>query len=844
MSQSLEELQAVIPVRYRVEKEVGRGGMAAVYVAEDEQFGRRVAIKVLHPDLGSTLNAERFAREIRVLAQLNHPNILPVLDSGEVRGVLYYVMPFIDGETLAARLERERQLPVEDAVAITCEVSDALSYAHAAGIVHRDIKPENVLLSGGHAVVADFGIARLLNDDGTGKLTATGMSLGTAAYMSPEQSTGEKVDARADIYSLGCLLYELLVGAPPFTGPNAMAVMARHAMEPPPGIRIVRPAVPEEIEAAVMHALEKAPVDRFRTVAEFKAALLGQGTSTYTARYTARYAAASQARARTRTARLAAGVMGAALLVASLAGYLYWRSGAAVPRLAAEQSAVGTGPPPSSVAVMYFSDQSADGSLRHIADGLTESLIEQLAGVAALDVVTANGVRPLRGVDVAPDSVSRALGVGTLVRGAVAPAGDDVRITVDLVEALSGVSIARRALVFPAGRLQEARDSVAAEVATMLRAQLGNEVRVREQQRATESTDAWIAVQRAEKLRKDADSLVTAGASAAAEAVLRRADAELVRAGGLDPAWSEPRLLRAAIAHGLALANRGNLRVVDSAIAAGLGHARAVLRADPRNARAHELEGQLVFYQVNQHPTLGARERARLLQAAESSLVSAVRLDRLRAGAWATLSALHYNKPDLQAAALAAMNAYEADAYLANARTVIIRLFSVSYDLEQYNEALKWCDTGRQRFPQDRYFSQCRLFIMWMRAAQGQSPDSAWHYATEFLARTKPEDRAMGERLSRILVAGALARGQLQDSARAVLLGARADATLDPRRELAGTEAAVRVILGDHDEAVRLIQDYLTVNPSHLKGFATRTGWWWRDLQTHPRFTALLAGAR
>jgi len=190
------------------------------------------------------------------------------------------------------------------------------------------------------------------------------------------------------------------------------------------------------------------------------------------------------------------------------------------------------------------------------------------------------------------------------------------------------------------------------------------------------------------------------------------------------------------------------------------------------------------------------------------------------------------------------MNAYEADAYLANARSILIRLFSVSYDLEQYNEAMKWCNTGQTRFPRDPHFVRCRLYIMWMRAAEGQSPDSAWHYAEALVERTAPEKRPLAERTARVLVAGALARSQLKDSARAVLRSARTDATLDPGREVAGSEATVRVILGDHDEAVRLIQDYLTVNPSHLKGFATRTGWWWRDLQAHPKFTALIAGAR
>jgi serine/threonine-protein kinase len=241
-----------------------------------------VAIKVLNPDLGSALGTDRFAREIQVLGKLNHPHILPVLDSGEVNGLLYYVMPFVEGRSVRDKLAEDGHLPIEEALAITCDVADALGYAHGLGIIHRDIKPENILIHGGHAVVADFGIARLAQDTiGAEKLTVTGVSVGTVSYMAPEQAAGEKADARSDIYSLGCMLYELLAGEPPFTGPNAMAIMARHTMEMPRSIRVVRQSVPPEIEEAVLHALEKSPVDRFKSMEEFKQALLGQaGTVT------------------------------------------------------------------------------------------------------------------------------------------------------------------------------------------------------------------------------------------------------------------------------------------------------------------------------------------------------------------------------------------------------------------------------------------------------------------------------------------------------------------------------------------------------------------------------------
>ena len=275
-----QQLQVALDDRYRVERELGAGGMATVYLARDLRHDRDVAIKVLDPDLGATLGAERFLAEIRTTARLQHPHILPLLDSGNADGLLYYVMPLVSGETLRARLTRERQLPVDDAVRIAHEVADALSHAHAAGVVHRDIKPENILLQDGHARVADFGIALAVQHAGGVRLTQTGLSLGTPQYMAPEQAMGETtIDARADIYSLGVVLYEALAGEPPFTGPSAQAIVARVITETPRPLSAGRRSVPPVVEAAVARALEKLPADRFSTAADFAAALDGRGDS-------------------------------------------------------------------------------------------------------------------------------------------------------------------------------------------------------------------------------------------------------------------------------------------------------------------------------------------------------------------------------------------------------------------------------------------------------------------------------------------------------------------------------------------------------------------------------------
>jgi len=267
-------LQTAVDSTYRIEKELGHGGMAVVFLARDLRHDRLVAIKVVRPDLAASLGAERFLQEIRIAAPLHHPHILALYDSGAAGDLLYYVMPYVEGETLRDRLSRERQLAITDAVHIARQVAGALSYAHARGIVHRDIKPENILLSGADAIVADFGIARAFMEPDVERLTTSGLAIGTPAYMSPEQGAGERqLDGRSDIYSLGCVLYEMLAGQPPFTGPTALAIQARRMTDPMPPLRTIRPSVPEALEAAIRRALEPVPADRYPTASQLAEAL-------------------------------------------------------------------------------------------------------------------------------------------------------------------------------------------------------------------------------------------------------------------------------------------------------------------------------------------------------------------------------------------------------------------------------------------------------------------------------------------------------------------------------------------------------------------------------------------
>src|SRR5436309_4812428 len=274
-----DRLATALADRYGIERELGRGGMATVYLARDLKHDRPVALKVLRPELAASVGAERFLREIQVTAHLTHPNILPLLDSGHADDFLYYVTPYVEGESLRNRLDRERQLPIAEAVHLAAAVAGALDYAHRHHIVHRDIKPENILLEEGQAVVADFGIARALHAAEGGNLTETGVTLGTATYMSPEQATADQLDGRSDIYSLGCVLYEMLAGEPPYTGPTAQAIIAKRFSEPIPHVRTLRETVSEPLAQALQKALAKAPVDRFATAAEMASALAGVSAS-------------------------------------------------------------------------------------------------------------------------------------------------------------------------------------------------------------------------------------------------------------------------------------------------------------------------------------------------------------------------------------------------------------------------------------------------------------------------------------------------------------------------------------------------------------------------------------
>ncbi|MBA3404680.1 MAG: protein kinase, partial [Gemmatimonadaceae bacterium] len=391
MNDLQQRLESGLSGRYVVERPLGEGGMAVVFLARDLRHGRAVAVKVLRPDISAEIGAERFLREIKMAASLTHPHILPVFDSGSADGLLFYVMPNMEGHSLRDRLEKERQLSLEDALRITAEVASALDYSHRQHVIHRDIKPENILLHEGAALVADFGIGKALSGDSS--ITHTGLAVGTPAYMSPEQASGERaIDGRSDLYGLGCVMYEMLTGEPPFTGPNAQSIIAKRFMSPVPSVQITRD-VPKAVEIALSRVLARSPADRFRTGADFADAL----------------------RAILRTGE-----------------------SAAVQTPPEVKSSVA----PKAIAVLPLANMSADPENEYFSDGMTEEIINALAKVPGVHVASRSSSFAFKGKkDVDVRQVGERLGVTSVLEGSVRKIGNRIRIAAQLVNVENGYQL-------------------------------------------------------------------------------------------------------------------------------------------------------------------------------------------------------------------------------------------------------------------------------------------------------------------------------------------------------------------------------------------------------------------
>jgi serine/threonine-protein kinase len=836
LNDQFDTLRDALADRYALQREVGRGGMATVFLAEDLKHRRQVAIKVLHPDISAAIGPERFVREIEIAAKLQHPHILPLYDSGEAAGLLFYVMPFVEGESLRDRIDREKQLPQEDVIKITSEVASALGYAHSRDVVHRDIKPENIMLSGGHAVVTDFGIARAASAVEQQQLTQTGTVIGTPVYMSPEQGTGDVIDGRSDEYSLACVVYEMLVGQPPFTGPNVQAIIARHSMASVSPPSIVRDTIPETMEAALLRALAKVPADRFPTVIMFAEALAMPSHITAAFRRQTGETGKGSRKGAGWQRQLRWAVPGV-VVVAVLA----WGAHRLLTPKPGAPAATG-GLDARNIAVRYFEDLSRDSSLGFLSDGLTEALIDQLSSVQGLQVISKGGVAPYRGSALARDSIARALQVGSLIEGSVEPvAGNKVRVSVRLIDGASGADIDRKSIEEASGDPLKIRDALATQVAEFLRGRLGQEVRLRELRAGTAQPAAWLLAEQAERVRKDAEvALQTDEAAGAAK--FATADSLLAAAEVADPKWVEPIVQRGQIAYRRSRLTQ-DFTAASPWITVGLGHADRALALDPNYPRALELRGSLRYWTWLIHGVPDPRKAAALLQDAEADLREAVRRDPSLAAAWSTLSHLDYQKSDVAQAKLDATSAYSADAYYSAANVVLWRLFTSSYDLEAFTDAEHWCAEGQRRFPDDWHFTQCQL---WMLTTKAKPADVAlaWRLVRELEGLVPKEDWAFRRLDAQIAVAAVLARDSLADSARHLLDRSKGNPEIDPAQDLLYGEAFVRTLLGEKSKALDLLTRYVSGHNERRADLAKDYLWWFRDLRNDPRYQQLAGGAQ
>ncbi|MGH7582417.1 MAG: protein kinase domain-containing protein [Gemmatimonadales bacterium] len=413
---------------YTIEREVGAGGMATVFLAHDLKHDRKVALKVLRPELAAALGSERFPREIRFVAQFNHPHILSLYDSGEVKGFLYYVMPFVEGESLRDRLSREHQLPIADAVRILKEVADALAYSHARGVVHRDIKPGNVLLSGRHAVVTDFGVAKAVTAAGRDSMTTVGMAVGTPHYMAPEQAMGQgEIDQRADIYALGILAYEMLTGRTPFTSETAQGILAAHVMEEPKPIRDLRPAIPEPLAAVIMKCLAKNPADRWQSADELLAQLdliAATPSGGMTPTHTRPVQGIGPGKSMRRRMPMM-GIAGVVVVLTAAAGWfaLHGKAAAGIQR----------------IGVMPIEDISGKDSV--FVTAMQDALTNSLARLGIVGVASRSQMMRYKGTPKTDREVASELKLDALVEATVFRAGDVMRINVQATDPVTTRSL-------------------------------------------------------------------------------------------------------------------------------------------------------------------------------------------------------------------------------------------------------------------------------------------------------------------------------------------------------------------------------------------------------------------
>ena len=797
--------------------------MATVYLAHDLKHHREVAVKVLRDELTAVLGRERFLGEVALTAKLDHPHILTLIDSGEAGGTLYYVLPYVRGQSLRQRLATEQQLPLDDAVRIACQAASALDYAHRQGVIHRDIKPENILLHEGEAMVTDFGIALAVREAGGERLTESGLSLGTPQYMSPEQATGgHDLTARSDIFSLGAVVYEMLAGEPPFHGRTSQAVVARLITERPASIRTIRETVPPEVEAAVLRALAKVPADRFPTGEAFAAALRDG--------MTASGARPGTAEPERRSRLSAAGRWLLALtVVAGIGLAVFGRTrrepgGSSVP-------AAGLGTP--LVLISPFESGGNDTLAGALARSLSEAIVDSLSTISGLRVAASTGDTPQ-----AADSLLRGADVSLTVAGSVERRGNELKAVGRVSEGASRVQLfahGQQALPAAASLLEA---DLVERIVRFVRSYVGSEVRRRAIAAETKDSVARNYWSRAMAIIDAVSSPEALSLPKLTADRLAVADSLLGEAIRRDPRWIGPH-----IARGWAYLERASMHASEgqrdpdrvSALRMAVGAANAAIRMAPAEPGAHELRGVALVGLWFEVPSDEADSIGR---EAERELRQATALDLNVARAWEALSTYYLFSGRFEEATRAIAQALRADQFLLSEQGILLTQITANLNLDRYSDARQVCARGARWYPLELAFMNCQYIILGWSASDLRSARRAWDLGSKAEEQASPSQRRDVYRTKLLMTAAILARGGHRDSARSLLR------TFEGTRQgpvdldgFAADEAYVRLLAGQEDEALVLLETFLHNNWSQ-RGYLVRTPWF-GSLHGNPRFVAM-----
>ncbi|MEP6590653.1 MAG: protein kinase [Gemmatimonadota bacterium] len=813
-------LTGTIAERYEIRREAGRGGMAVVYLAWDLRHGRPVALKVLRPEIGSDLGAERFLREIQITSRLSHPHVLAVLDSGlhplPGGGALpFYVMPFIEGPTLGDRLTDGTKLPIDEALQIAAEVAEALQYAHAHGVIHRDIKPGNILLHEGHALVADFGVARFL-DAGSTVVTTVGMAIGTMHYMSPEQFTADpQIDGRSDVYALGCVLFEMLAGEPPFSGSTPAAVCARHQVERPRDLRRLRTGVSAAIQRVVAKALAKRPDDRYASAEVLHADLIqlqgaGGGTSGWSVR------------------RRWVAVVGGLLATAAI---LTWHFRPATSAVGNPVTRVAT-----RIAVLPFRVEGND-SVRAASDRISESLTDRLQAVPDLAVTASAMLAPFR--DMPMDSLRARFPLDRLVTGSVVRHGDSLAMIVRLVDPATGLQLDSKAwtvaMAAPAA-------SIADRLSSFVRESLWRERLTRMRRAQVNDDSAWNLIEAARSLRQQADLAVRVRADRQGFQKLDQADSLLSLAEQRDRASLLIPLERAQTAQFRAyLAEYIPQRLEGSgeqlpdpsvARASALSLVDLVLRDHPRQPEALAMRGGI---RLGLYRDKGADSE---LTGAINDFEQATANDPEAVRSWRELSRAYLMAGRYPESMMAIEQAAKVDPYQVNQQELLRGRFEIALLVGDFDKAGRACQTGLQIFRDDQRFSDCEV-EWWGRTRSDPASITRALAITDSLARAGDDSLFTAHR--NFWIGAMLARAGHGDSADRIaarVLGAL-KGTAVPTTLLVEA-ASLRLLRGEPDSALVLIAQAVRQNRREVPYLSNAP--WFTSLRRDPHFAAALAG--